>query len=76
MSAARKLTAEQLASVRSTPGATDYYGPHWAKIGAKQSRIEKLTVRMNEMAAQRCELEDEIADLIKEARIIIEASAS
>jgi hypothetical protein len=63
-----KLTAAQLATVQGDPGSEDYNGPHWAKIAAKQGRIAKLEARMNEMAAQRCDLEDEVADLIREAR--------
>jgi hypothetical protein len=59
--------------IRGNPGDDDYQGPHWAKIAAKKARIAKLETRMNEMAAQRCELEDEMADLIREARTMIGA---
>ena len=69
-----KLTAAQLATVTGVPGADDYHGPHWARIAAKKQRIAKLEARMYEMAAQRCDLEDEIADLIRGARTVIEAS--
>lgn len=57
--------------VHGRPGDTDYHGPHWAKIAAKRDRIAKLEARMSEMASQRCDLEDEIADLIKAAQRII-----
>ena len=69
-----KLTAAQLVSVHGSPGADDYHGPHWAKIAAKKDRIAKLEARMNEMASQRCDLEDEIASLIREAGAAIAAA--
>ena len=74
MSGRPTLTTAQLATVHGVPGADDYHGPHWAKITAKKDRIAKLEARMQEMASQRCDLEDELADLIKEARAIIEVS--
>lgn len=70
----KKLSPAQLATVRGIPGADGYHGPHWAKISAKKDRIAKLEARMLEMASQRCDLEDELADLTREAHAIIDAS--
>ncbi|HTP97946.1 MAG TPA: hypothetical protein VMN56_01390 [Casimicrobiaceae bacterium] len=75
MKAAPRLTAAELATVQGVPGADDYHGPHWATIAAKKARIARLEARMNEMAAQRCDLEDEVAALIDRARAVIAASS-
>jgi len=66
-----KLTAAQLASVRGKPGDEDYHGPNWAKIAAKQGQYAKLETRIGQLMTERADMEDELADLIKQANAAI-----
>ena len=66
-----RLTAVQLASVRGRPGDADYHGPNWAKIAAKQDRYAKLETRIGQLMTERADMEEELADLFKQANAAI-----
>jgi hypothetical protein len=67
-----KLTAAQLAQVHGRPGDVYYRGPNWAKIAAKQGRYAKLEAQIGQLMTERADMDDELADLIKQANVAIE----